>query len=106
VSSLNELSPPCATELRSTMTPNPVAAATGGMHGWLWLSTRCRVFAGWPPDRHGQPRPHEQAVHFAKLPGHEEATRLLIRMGGITATDEVLDVASQTRIDLTSTSNE
>jgi ubiquinone/menaquinone biosynthesis C-methylase UbiE len=34
-----------------------------------------------------------QAVHFVKLPGHEEATPLLIRMGAITATDEVLDVA-------------
>ena len=34
-----------------------------------------------------------QAVYFAKLPGHEEATQLLIRMAGIAATDEVLDVA-------------
>ena len=34
-----------------------------------------------------------QANYFAKLPGHEEATQLLIRMAGISATDEVLDVA-------------
>jgi ubiquinone/menaquinone biosynthesis C-methylase UbiE len=34
-----------------------------------------------------------QAVHFAKLPGHEESTQLLIRMGDVSATDEVLDVA-------------
>ena len=34
-----------------------------------------------------------QAVYFAKLPGHEEATQLLLRMAGVTAADEVLDVA-------------
>src|SRR5262245_60608970 len=34
-----------------------------------------------------------QAVYFAKLPGHEEATQLLLRMAGVTATDHVLDVA-------------
>jgi ubiquinone/menaquinone biosynthesis C-methylase UbiE len=34
-----------------------------------------------------------QAVYFAKLPGHEEATQLLIRMAEVGATDEVLDVA-------------
>ena len=34
-----------------------------------------------------------QAVYFAKLPGHEEATQLLLRMAGVTATDDVLDVA-------------
>jgi 2-polyprenyl-3-methyl-5-hydroxy-6-metoxy-1,4-benzoquinol methylase len=34
-----------------------------------------------------------QAVFFAKLPGHEEATPLLLRMAGVAATDQVLDVA-------------
>jgi hypothetical protein len=34
-----------------------------------------------------------QAVYFAKLPGHEEATQVLLRMAGVTAADEVLDVA-------------
>jgi ubiquinone/menaquinone biosynthesis C-methylase UbiE len=34
-----------------------------------------------------------QAVFFAKLPGHEEATPLLLRMAGVAAADEVLDVA-------------
>jgi ubiquinone/menaquinone biosynthesis C-methylase UbiE len=34
-----------------------------------------------------------QAVFFAKLPGHDEATPLLLRMAGIAAADEVLDVA-------------
>jgi ubiquinone/menaquinone biosynthesis C-methylase UbiE len=34
-----------------------------------------------------------QAVYFAKLPGHEEATQLLILMAEVTSTDEVLDVA-------------
>jgi ubiquinone/menaquinone biosynthesis C-methylase UbiE len=34
-----------------------------------------------------------QAVYFAKLPGHEEATQLLIRMAEVTAADDVLDVA-------------
>lgn len=34
-----------------------------------------------------------QAVYFAKLPGHEEATHLLLRMAEITAAHEVLDVA-------------
>jgi ubiquinone/menaquinone biosynthesis C-methylase UbiE len=37
-----------------------------------------------------------QAVYFAKLPGHEEATQLLIRMAEVTAADEVLDVACGT----------
>jgi ubiquinone/menaquinone biosynthesis C-methylase UbiE len=32
-------------------------------------------------------------VYFAKLPGHEEATQLLIRMAETTAADAVLDVA-------------
>jgi ubiquinone/menaquinone biosynthesis C-methylase UbiE len=35
----------------------------------------------------------KQAVYFARLPGHEEATPLLLRMAGVTAADEVLDVA-------------
>ncbi len=35
----------------------------------------------------------KQAVYFAKLPGHEEATQLLIRMAQVAAADEVLDVA-------------
>ncbi|HLW67694.1 MAG TPA: class I SAM-dependent methyltransferase [Gemmataceae bacterium] len=35
----------------------------------------------------------QQAVYFAKLPGHEEATELLLHMAGITATTGVLDVA-------------
>src|SRR5262245_65243283 len=34
-----------------------------------------------------------QAVYFAKLPGHEDATQLLLRMAGVTTADEVLDVA-------------
>ena len=34
-----------------------------------------------------------QAVYFAKLPGHKEATELLLRMAGVTVTDDVLDVA-------------
>lgn len=34
-----------------------------------------------------------QAVYFAKLPGHEDATQLLLRMAGVSATDAVLDVA-------------
>lgn len=34
-----------------------------------------------------------QAVYFAKLPGHEDATGLLLRMAGVTAADAVLDVA-------------
>jgi len=34
-----------------------------------------------------------QAVYFAKLSGHEEATRLLIQMAEVGTTDEVLDVA-------------
>jgi ubiquinone/menaquinone biosynthesis C-methylase UbiE len=34
-----------------------------------------------------------QAVYFARLPGHEEATRLLLRMAEVAAADEVLDVA-------------
>ena len=34
-----------------------------------------------------------QAVYFAKLPGHEDATQLLIRMAEVAASDEVLDVA-------------
>jgi ubiquinone/menaquinone biosynthesis C-methylase UbiE len=35
----------------------------------------------------------QQAVYFAKLPGHDEATQLLLRVAGVTAVDEVLDVA-------------
>jgi len=35
----------------------------------------------------------KQAVYFAKLPGHEEATQLLIQMAEVSGTDEVLDVA-------------
>ena len=35
----------------------------------------------------------KQAVYFAKLPGHEEATRMLVTMAKITATHDVLDVA-------------
>jgi ubiquinone/menaquinone biosynthesis C-methylase UbiE len=35
----------------------------------------------------------QQAVYFAKLPGHEAATQLLLRMAGLTATADVLDVA-------------
>jgi ubiquinone/menaquinone biosynthesis C-methylase UbiE len=34
-----------------------------------------------------------QAVYFARLPGHEDATQLLLRMAGVTAADAVLDVA-------------
>jgi ubiquinone/menaquinone biosynthesis C-methylase UbiE len=34
-----------------------------------------------------------QAVYFAKLPGHEEATQLLLRMAGVNTREEVLDVA-------------
>lgn len=34
-----------------------------------------------------------QAVYFAKLPGHEDATQLLLRMAGVTSDDAVLDVA-------------
>jgi ubiquinone/menaquinone biosynthesis C-methylase UbiE len=34
-----------------------------------------------------------QAVYFAKLPGHEEATQLLLQMAGVTAADTVLDIA-------------
>lgn len=34
-----------------------------------------------------------QAVYFEKLPSHEEATGLLLRMAGVCATDAVLDVA-------------
>jgi SAM-dependent methyltransferase len=34
-----------------------------------------------------------QAVYFVKLPGHEEATQLLLRMAGAIGVDEVLDVA-------------
>jgi ubiquinone/menaquinone biosynthesis C-methylase UbiE len=34
-----------------------------------------------------------QAVYFAKLPGHEDATQLLLQMAGPTAADAVLDVA-------------
>jgi ubiquinone/menaquinone biosynthesis C-methylase UbiE len=34
-----------------------------------------------------------QAVYFAKLPGHEEATQLLLRMAEIAAAHDVLDVA-------------
>ena len=35
----------------------------------------------------------KQAVYFAKLPGHEEATQLLIQLAEVTGADEVLDVA-------------
>jgi ubiquinone/menaquinone biosynthesis C-methylase UbiE len=35
----------------------------------------------------------KQAVHFAKLPGHEAATQLLVQMAGVWPADEVLDVA-------------
>ncbi len=34
-----------------------------------------------------------QAVYFAKLPGHEDATALFLRMAGVSAADDVLDVA-------------
>jgi SAM-dependent methyltransferase len=34
-----------------------------------------------------------QAVYFAKLPGHEEATRLLCRMAAVAGAEAVLDVA-------------
>jgi ubiquinone/menaquinone biosynthesis C-methylase UbiE len=34
-----------------------------------------------------------QAVYFAKLPGHEDATQLLLRMGEVGPDHEVLDVA-------------
>jgi SAM-dependent methyltransferase len=34
-----------------------------------------------------------QAVYFAELPGHEDATQLLLRMARVTAADAVLDVA-------------
>ena len=34
-----------------------------------------------------------QAIYFAKLPGHEDATQLLIRMAEVASADEVLDVA-------------
>jgi ubiquinone/menaquinone biosynthesis C-methylase UbiE len=34
-----------------------------------------------------------QAVYFARLPGHEQATQLLLRMAEIAAAHEVLDVA-------------
>jgi len=35
----------------------------------------------------------KQALYFVKLPGHEEATQLLLGMAGVTATANVLDVA-------------
>jgi ubiquinone/menaquinone biosynthesis C-methylase UbiE len=35
----------------------------------------------------------KQAAYFARLPGHEEATRLLIEAADLAADDEVLDVA-------------
>lgn len=35
----------------------------------------------------------KQAVHFARLPGHAEATQLLIEMAGVTASAAVLDIA-------------
>jgi ubiquinone/menaquinone biosynthesis C-methylase UbiE len=35
----------------------------------------------------------QQAVHFARLPGHAEATQLLIDVAGVTASAEVLDIA-------------
>jgi ubiquinone/menaquinone biosynthesis C-methylase UbiE len=34
-----------------------------------------------------------QAMYFAKLPGHEDATQLLLRMAEVTAADALLDVA-------------
>ena len=34
-----------------------------------------------------------QAVYFAELPGHEEATQLLLQMAGVTAAHDVLDLA-------------
>lgn len=38
----------------------------------------------------------QQAVHFARLPGHAEATQLLIEMAGVTASADVLDIACGT----------
>ena len=35
----------------------------------------------------------KQAAYFAKLPGHAEATQLLINLAGVTASAEVLDIA-------------
>jgi ubiquinone/menaquinone biosynthesis C-methylase UbiE len=35
----------------------------------------------------------KQAIYFAKLPGHAEATRLIIEMAGVSPDDDVLDVA-------------
>jgi SAM-dependent methyltransferase len=35
----------------------------------------------------------KQAAYFAKLPGHGEATQLLIELAGVTPNDDVLDVA-------------
>ena len=35
----------------------------------------------------------QQAVYFGKLPGHEDATQLLLQMAGVGAADAVLDVA-------------
>jgi len=49
-----------------------------------------------PLDRHARlvvEQFRRQAVYFAKLPGHEEATPLLLQLAGVTAADEVLDVA-------------
>jgi ubiquinone/menaquinone biosynthesis C-methylase UbiE len=35
----------------------------------------------------------QQAVHFARLPGHAEATKLLLDVAGVTVIAEVLDIA-------------
>jgi ubiquinone/menaquinone biosynthesis C-methylase UbiE len=34
-----------------------------------------------------------QAITFAKLPGHSQSIQMLIELSGISATDDVLDVA-------------
>ena len=49
-----------------------------------------------PVDQHNQlvvDQFSRQAVYFAKLPGHEDATQLLLRMAEVTTADTVLDVA-------------
>lgn len=34
-----------------------------------------------------------QAITFAKLPGHSQSIQMLIELSGVSATDDVLDVA-------------
>src|SRR6188474_202960 len=49
-----------------------------------------------PTDQHNQSvvdQFSKQAVYFVKLPGHEEATQMLLTMAKIAASHDVLDVA-------------